>query len=242
MRYSDNCQKAWGTFQADQQDVDIPHPLAPPSQLQGVWDPRKGRSVETSFSQPLLQTLTEASHCEEATLWEAITECIEPLEVLRSTVKRWKDLATDDSTQETADNFLLLLDTELLGDTPAQSKPAQPCPSDCVPEWAPLPQKRYLTGGRGASIPLLPPPSVRMLPDGPTSITLRQATAYADWLEQACACIARCLVQGQDTPTGISCPGLAGGLGPAVHWLRALGAVFHDYGLTLASDVPSHPF
>ncbi|OLP90989.1 hypothetical protein AK812_SmicGene27377 [Symbiodinium microadriaticum] len=119
----------------------------------GVWDPRKGRSVETSFSQPLLQTLTEASHCEEATLWEAITECIEPLEVLRSTVKRWKDLATDDSTQETADNFLLLLDTELLGDTPAQSKPAQPCPSDCVPEWAPLPQKRYLTGGK----PLLTP-------------------------------------------------------------------------------------
>ena len=71
------------------------------------------------------------------------------------------------------------------------------------------------------------PPSHRISPFGTTSMRLRDAKAFADWAEQACAVIVQCIVDAHSRPFQVHCAGL----GPAAQWLRAVGVVIDEQGL-----------
>ena len=100
--------------------------------------------------------------------------------------------------------------------------------------WAPLPRTVLLASGRGPPCKLVEPPALPLPPSGPCSISLRQATAYATWLEHACAAIASCIGGADSAPASVSCPGIETKLGPAASWLLAAGASFHSGGLDFA--------
>ena len=234
LRYSKSCLELWGSFQVqDEADCEL-HPQAPPSQAAGFFDPGTSLNLDALISQPLLTALEESSQLGEETLWELIAEHIEPLETLRATVQRWQQRITSLELKEVADNFLLLLDPDLLGDIPVSRPVKEHCVADVVADWDPLPCRSVTSRAECPPLSLLPPPSVGLAPWGTTSITVRQAQAYSTWLEQACHSLAQCLALDPGAPRGIVCAGLKQGLGPAADWMSAIGAVFSDDGLALS--------
>ena len=104
-----------------------------------------------------------------------------------------------------------------------------PCPADVALAWAPLPSLILFLEGSQPPSALQRPAGIRLAPHRLTSITLKQAAAYAYWLEQAFACIAR----GHSASTVILCMDFEVSLGPAAAWLKAIGAVFDDDSLVV---------
>ena len=232
LMYSVSCVQEWGTFRPDCQQVGQAHSQAPPEQLTGTHGGDPTLVFHPGVSEPLLQALLAADPADEQVLWDILTEHIEPLQVLRATVNSWAARVDQPSAADTAENLLLLLDPELLGDITVRPREKQDCPADVAADWPDLPNHTILVSGTRSSTSLIPPPSVRLSPFGSKSITLRQATDYACWIEQACACIARCLAGGSEAAYRIECTDLAAGLGPAADWLRAVGATFSPSGVS----------
>ena len=230
--YSTSCVEQWGVFRPDTTPISSLHPQAPPEQVAGSLCGQAVCEDAQSMSGPLLRALQAAETDDESSLWEIVVDHIEPLEVLRATVLQWISQLDSPALLETAHNILLLLDPELLGDTPAQHQDKPHCPADIVADWPALPETLISVSAGLSSLCLECPPAVVLDPFGPSSITLRHATAYACWLEQACWCISKCLSGGSEAARSISCAGLERGLGPAAAWLKAIGATFGDEGLT----------
>ena len=92
-------------------------------------------------------------------LWSVLLEHIEPLAVLRATVTRWASLhAHDCSSQEAAQNLLLLLDPDLIGDSKHVRAPSAPCPADIAPRWPDLPSQPRRLRGELPPVDLAAPP------------------------------------------------------------------------------------
>ena len=234
LAYFPHCIRHWGNFQADAAGPSEALPQAPPERLPGCSRREGTIAYDPEVSSPLLAELTALDCLEEDAVWDIIASHIEPIAVLRSTVLRWGQTSPQPDANDTAHNMLLLLDPDLLGDTvvPTKHRPVHEDQTGKV--WAPLPSTRLLVVGGGPPCQLVEPPSQLLPPSGPCSIPLRQATAYATWLESACAVIAGCLGNSDTAPASILCPGIECKLGPAASWLLAVGAVFHPEGLDFA--------
>ncbi|CAE7729788.1 unnamed protein product, partial [Symbiodinium necroappetens] len=160
---------------------------------------------------------------------------IEPVQTLRDTVKAWRDSEPEDLlVTEAANDLLLLLDPELLADSVQPAPQQRQFPADTEPFWTDMPNIGMPAAGDMIHFQLESPPPRALSPFGATSMRLREAKAFADWAEQACAMIVQCLVNAQGRPFQVRCPGIAAGLGPAAQWLRAVGIAIDDQGLTLA--------
>ena len=79
---------------------------------------------------------------------------------------------------------------------------------------------------------LAQPPHHTLCHHQPQSLTVRQATAYATWLEAACDVCASCAVLATQQPVAIHCPGLLTALGPALQWLIDCGFKVQEHGLS----------
>ena len=229
--YSEACLLRWGTFHPDGPVPHSQHPQAPPLQVSGTTSGPPLLDFEPGISQQLLRALDESPR-EEEVLWSVLLEHIEPLAVLRATVTRWASLHVHDCfTQEAAQNLLLLLDPDLIGDTKHVRAPSAPCPADIAPSWPDLPSQPRRLQGELPPVDLAAPPPYLLSPFTPSCLPLRHAQAYASWLEQACFRLAVCLEGGAQAPTSIRCPGLEFGLGPAASWIKAIGGTFSQDGV-----------
>ena len=232
----DQCIKSWGSFQPDgvPPRVGSSHPQAPPHQLPGVLDFDAATGVRTEVAWGLLQDLCSRDSVEEDDIWEVVTSYVEPLAVLRATVKAWASLVDDDHIRRnTADNILLLLDVELLADHIQPKSMARAFPQDKPPVWVDPGKAAFVITGDAVTFKLMPPPPARLDFAGPTSMRLREAIAYSTWLESGCAQLARVLETSRTNPVVLACPALDGALGPACNWLKAAG--FHIDASGLAS-------
>ncbi|CAE7843801.1 eif3k [Symbiodinium necroappetens] len=232
LMYSVQCVQRWGSFKPTGKVLQSAHLQAPPEQLAGEQQESSFIDFQPGISEPLLQALLEIDPADEHALWSTVMEHIEPLQTLRDTVSIWSDRVASPTATATAENLLLLLDPELLGETPVQPRERPQCPADVSVDWPTLPAYSIYVSGDRPYLDLAAPPPVSLPPLGSTSITLRQATEYACWLEQACVCIAKCLAGGSEAAPCIQCVGLEAGLGPAAGWLRAGGATFTASGLS----------
>ena len=206
LRNTTRCLANWGAFQAADCPSIALHPQAPPERIVGSSRPHCGLGLLTDISQLLLESLRELHRPSEESVWEIIVEHIEPLDILRNTVKVWQASLDSEEDREIANNMLLLLDVDLLGEVRVTKPAQQPCPADVTPAWTPLPPCPFRHTGIGLPLSLQAPPTAILSPFGPTSLTLRAATAYATWLEQACACIAKCFTAQQECPEGHCLP------------------------------------
>ena len=229
--YSEACLLRWGTFHPEGPVPQSQHPQAPPLQVPGTTSGPPLLDFEPGVSPQVLQALDESPR-EEEVLWSVLLEHIEPLAVLRATVTRWASLhAHDCFIQEAAQNLILLLDPDLIGDSKHVRAPSAPCPADIDPRWPDLPSQPRRLRGELPPVDLAAPPPYLLSPFAPSGLPLRHAQAYASWLEQACFRLAVCLEGGEQAPTSIRCPGLEIGLGPAASWIKAIGGTFSQDGV-----------
>ena len=234
LAYSPDCIRHWGCFQATTTTHTEAHPQAPPDFVPGYLQPGEGIDYDAAISAPLLHELSNLDTCEEDCVWEVVSSHIAPIEVLRCTVRQWAQDSQLPDAAATAHNMLLLLDPDLLGETQAKPSPRVTFDDAADKVWAPMPPTVIRLVGKGPPCKLVEPPAVILPPSGHCSLTLRQATAYATWLEQACAAVASCLSPTAAAPVSVSCKRLEFGLGIASSWLRAAGATFHADGLDFA--------
>ena len=109
----ETCVHRWGSFLPAEGSSDTPplHPLSTPVLTPGQFvEPPQGH-IRLDISTALLEQLNELDPGDEIAVWGAIESFVEPIEVLRSTVKSWRDaLPASEARASTADNMLLLLD------------------------------------------------------------------------------------------------------------------------------------
>ncbi|CAE7763718.1 ANK3 [Symbiodinium sp. CCMP2592] len=226
--YSSACLGRWGAFQAHGPCPPGQHPQAPPVRVSGSATGAPLLDFEPGISMTLLQALEEAT-CDEEELWARVVEHI--VATIRATVQRWAERHDGDAkAAEAAENLQLLLDPDLIGEDKRVTPPRTSCPADVEPHWPELPSFTLMVEGELPFLAVEPPPKWILPPDNPRSMPLRQATAYATWLEQTCLCLARCLEGGPRASGRICCRGLEEGLGPAATWLRAIGCIFSTEG------------
>ncbi|CAE7876527.1 unnamed protein product [Symbiodinium microadriaticum] len=190
--------------------------------------------THATSSLPALCNLAEG---DDSIVWEIVSDYVEPLQVLRETVRYWQSQHAGETwVQEAAENVLLLLDPEMIGepDSAQYSKVNRHAfAKGLPPAWPDLPQFCVLPFPVGQRVNLEAPPPVILSPHSATSVRLRLGQAYGDWLEQACALLARSIVNAQTGEQGlyVSCEGLEASLGPASKWLRAAGFAFEPGGM-----------
>ena len=245
---SPRCIRAWGAFGPSSEvepAATVLHPQMPPIPVPGSFSPSRALApaAPDAVSAGLLQALQELPEVDEATVWEAVSDFIEPLQVLRATVDFWRQGAPDNpEVHRAAENVQLLFDPDLIGEpSPSQHSKArkQAFTLGVPPDWSPLLPFTLAASTLGPSLDLASPPPFVLQPHSATSGSLRMASAYATWLEQACSLIAKGLAIAleQNCAFRILCPGLELSLGPAYGWLKAAGFVFWQGGLQSSNSV-----
>ena len=208
------------------------HELAPPAAVLGASRSPPVLPTEDGVHDELLQQLFAQEGAAEADIWQTVEACIAPLATLRLTVQAW---AQDDlhSTwrSEVAENVLLLLDPAVTAET--QQRPPQEPTQDleAVPLWPSLQPIPLTRTGQVLTLDLAPPPARLIDPHAPASMTLREAVAYATWLEAACHVCAQAATAAVIQPVRIRCTGLETHLGPARGWMESCGFSFDSQGL-----------
>ena len=233
------CVQTWGSFTPDSlpQPANTPHSQAPPQQVAGTWDPTAAAPVHTDIAWGLFQDLCSCALDDEDGIWQLITSYVEPLDVLRATVQAWAEEDAGEPTRRaTADNMLLLLDVELLADHVQPKSVLRAFPQDSLPVWSRPGSAPIVLTGEVAAFSLMPPPAAHLDFSKPTSLRLRDATAYATWLEAGCAKIAHVLEASLSSPVILDCPRLDSALGPARGWLTAAGFQVDARGLASQRD------
>ncbi|CAE6968585.1 unnamed protein product [Symbiodinium sp. CCMP2592] len=243
---SGRCIAGWGRFTPSQGDAAASvatHPLLPPIPIPGTFGSSLDPDPSPAYSEALLAILQDLPEVDESVVWEAVADFIEPLEILRATVRHWADSRPHDSwVTQSAENVLLLLDPELIGepDTAARAKADRHAfAMGSQPDWAPLPSFSLPACAEGPCFDLQPPPPVVLSPFGPTSTSLRLGQAYSSWLEQACTVIAQGLeiATKEGCTLQIRCSNFDRSLGPAKDWLTAAGFSFCRLGLRSSPTV-----
>ena len=227
------CLTGWGIFQPSTAARKFqPHAMAPPTIVPGETAPPPNFDFSPTISTTLLHALQELSGCPEDEVWEVLESHIEPLQTLRDTVLRWRDDGSPSLWRtETADNMLLLLDPDVVAESrqPTTEKSGH-LPAHEV-AWTALGRLPLSHSGQPVVKRLESPPPHVMHHCRPHSLTVRQASAYAAWLEAACDMCANCALTASQHPVAIRCPGLSAALGPASQWLIDCGFDIQSHGL-----------
>ncbi|CAE6914618.1 unnamed protein product [Symbiodinium sp. CCMP2592] len=226
------CLARWGSFTPDPSTLKVsPHPLAPPTPGIGSFACVPDLAATDGINEALLDSLEKLEGVTEATVWETIEGCIAPLATLRATVQAWQGSLPDSAwVQETAENMLLLLDPTVTAES------LQPLPRSCqpaideAPVWTSLTSLPLAQSGETLDFQLAAPPAKKMHHSEPTSLTVKEAAAYAAWLEAACHKLAVCATTAMVQPVRLQCQGLGPSLGPAQGWLEACGFRFCEQG------------
>ncbi|CAE7496001.1 unnamed protein product [Symbiodinium sp. KB8] len=233
------CVRDWGTFTPSEPST-VPnalHSQAPPGPTPGFVDSEAALGIRTDVALGLLGDLETCNPEDENEVWNLVVSYVEPIEVLRQTVREWASLHSgDDARAHTAENILLLLDVELLADHVQPKSSTRAFPQDTLPTWGQPSPAPFVLSGTAQILQLLPPPPVCLDIAGPTSTRLRDALAYSTWLEDGCAVIARALEVCRHSPVEIPCPGIEVALGPACSWLRAAGFGVNASGIFSPRD------
>ena len=161
------CVQRWGAFtpmHPYKEDAGVAHAQTPPVMVPGFFQDARGPdlSVPPEVSSGLFDALSVLEECDESLVWETVSDYIEPLQTLRDTVQFWKDGASESvRIQQTAENILLLLDPELIGE-PGTVQQGKVCRHVFAlghpPTWHPLPSFSLTADSVGPSLDLAPPP------------------------------------------------------------------------------------
>ena len=131
--HSADCRKGWGSFQVTPGDT-VPnlHDCAPPLTLEGILEACHADIDPAAYNKGLLEALLDLSRPTVDSVWAVVVDFVEPLEILRRTVRLWRT-RTDERYAEIAEDVCLMLDPELLCDSFCKPKNSEPV-AECFPE------------------------------------------------------------------------------------------------------------
>ena len=212
------CLTNWGRYEPDgPEPTHVPGRLARPD----ISEDEPGVAVALLEE---LRTLSDEHVTDETVVWSWVTEHIEPLSVLRATVRAWQEESIGCPWKvETAENILLLLDPAVSAETyPEPRCPSKPGIFD-VPSWSPLKGLCFVSSGDCLCFALPEPPALTFDLHSPTSVPLRSALALQRWTEDTCRVIVECASAARSQPISLSCPGLWTPLPTLLEWAREVG-------------------
>ena len=234
-----DCVTSWGAFIPEEGDPPAGkcHPQAPSMEIAGTRDVMAMHGIRTDVSLGLLQDLDSCDPADEQGILDLVASYVEPIEVLRATVRAWASSSlASDLLQATADNILLLLDVELLADHIQPAPQSRTFPQEAVPGWKDPGRASFVLSGKARTFHLEAPPTPFLHHSDPVSVRLREAVAFSTWIESGCDVIARALTTSSACPVQVQCPQLDMALGPATGWLRAAGFTVDHHGLRSPRD------
>ena len=228
------CIRDWGRFTPAEDSVasEPAHALAPPFFAAGHRTEGPSTGIRLDISASLLEVLQALDPRDEEAAWAAVEATIEPVAILRDTVSEWR--ASNQGcpiVESTAENLLLLLDVDLLADSLQPVGPSRAFPEETAPTWALPGRAAFVLSGEVSVFDLQAPPPHLLDPLVPTSIRLRDAKAYTEWLEAACFVVAKCLHASCIQRVELRCQGLQAALGPGARWLTAAGFLLSSSGM-----------
>ena len=222
-----SCLQDWGGFQPTALDSDdVPHPQAPPESCSGVFDPMQCVGIEIDFSAPLLEALQQLDPVTDEAAWELVSDTVEPLEILRNTVRRWHAARPQNApSPDTPENLILLLDPHLICDTfraPRQPR-AEDLESDDI-QWPTMGRLRRSPPGRRLTFGLSAPPAVDFGYPFRQSVRVQKGRESLAWIEAACETVGRAVIAASTAPVVLDFPTAAQAfLGPCTSWLHQGG-------------------
>ena len=220
------CVTSWGRFIPDDTSPvgGDAHPQAPPVQAPGCLDPTAEHHIRTDISLGLFDDLNSHDPEDEQGIWDLISSYVEPIGVLRDTVRAWVRSANSCAARRnTADNMLLLLDVELLAEHVQPANPAKAFPQEALPEWGKPGLAPFVLSGPARVFSLESPPRTLLDHALPDSMRLKDAVAFSTWMESCCSVMAHLLEASKASPVCLQCPGIDRALGPAKGWLVHAG-------------------
>ena len=218
------CREQWGSFVPAQPAPAQMHDQAPPCRLAGSRHAPPVACPSDSVCQPLMCALLELEEPSADLGWQLVEEHIAPLEVLRHTVASWPmHEQAQPWSNSVSEDLLLLLDPALICDSVQEVPPSRACPADVMPAWPSLTPISFVSSGPTQDFDIPAPPPCLWLPNSTDILTVRQATAFATWIEGACRILAEAVSVSQRRPFCVTCPDLQKAIGPAACWLEECG-------------------
>ena len=131
--HSAECRVGWGSFVPDPASgVPTLHDRAPPITVEGLLQECHAGLDPARYNKGLLEALLVLEHPSAAEVWARVVDFIEPLEVLRYTVRIWGE-QTQGVHHAIVEDVVLMLDPELLCDIFCKPKHNEPV-AECFPE------------------------------------------------------------------------------------------------------------
>ena len=120
------CRANWGAFQTDECDPPPqPNHAEPPTQALGHLAPDVGGDDPAAYNKGLFEVLSGLEAPTAEAVWENVVEFVEPLDILRATVRRWQaHLGGQPGVASAAEDVLLMLDPSLCCDSFGSSRPS----------------------------------------------------------------------------------------------------------------------
>ena len=172
-------------------------------------------------SRLLLEALRDLQIVTDESVWHAVTEFIEPLEVFRNTVKRWgAERAATAPGPDVPDNVNLLLDPQLLCDSFRAPKAASTeDPADGAPAWSRIGPLPLSPAGLCQCFSIPEPPGEDFRYPFCDSTTTRNSQNSAAWVESACEVLGQAVVVSQTGPVSVDfSPAASAVFGPVEAW------------------------
>ena len=234
------CRANWGAFQTDEcEQPPQPNHAEPPTQALGHLAPDVGGDDPAAYNKGLFEVLSGLEAPTAEAVWENVVEYVEPLDILRATVRRWQaHLGSQPGIASAAEDVLLMLDPSLCCDSFGSSRPSV-APADCFGDLpGPLAEPiSFVLSGPVRVFRLDAPPCSSFQYPFIGSATLAAARRQAAYVEAACDVLGAAVQQAAISRVQIIADGKTlTALEPAATWLLSIGFVGSSKGLSSPDD------
>ncbi|CAE7291651.1 unnamed protein product [Symbiodinium sp. CCMP2592] len=139
--HASECRRRWGSaIPAEGKLRSAPNVAEPPREVSSSWLEGGVELDPASYNDSLLQSLVALQNPTAEGAWDLVSKCVEPLSVLRETLRIWVQRCGHESgVTSAAEDATLMLDPILCCDTFCRTKSVAPVADCCAELPGPLP-------------------------------------------------------------------------------------------------------
>ncbi|CAE7817460.1 unnamed protein product [Symbiodinium sp. CCMP2592] len=224
--HSGDCRSQWGSFRSIEANPPCPNPAEPPVQVEGVLDAVDSAWDPASYNKGLYDSLCVLVNPTALQVWALVVDFVEPLDILRETLRRWQDShAHTVGVAEAAEDAILMLDPSLCCDTYSPTKPHVSASECCADLPGPFDlHVPFVLSGASATFRLPPPPCPAFCYPFIGGAPLAAARRQSSYVEHVCDILGTAVQQAAASRVCILAPQRAlAAVEPAATWLTLSG-------------------
>ena len=237
--HSSSCRVNWGAFTPAHEDAPVMHDRQPPVTLERVLEEHHAGPDPALYHQGLLSALHELCEPSAEDVWQTLIEYVEPLDVLRNTVKAWhSSLGSTLWADEVCEDVLLMLDPVLCCETFCKTR-TKPKSAVCCPDL-PGPfstSLSFVLTGALTTVSISEPPCPGFAFPFIGGVSLAAAKRQCAFLEASCEAIGVLIQRAQSSRVFLRISRQAlQALEPVPTWLMSVGFSLVGEGLCSPTD------